>query len=282
MSELWGRKVPLFAGFIIFAIFQIPVAVAQNIETIMVCRFLQGFFGSSPPAVVGGALADFWDARERGFAMPSFAGALFAGPIMGPVIGIYLSESYLGWRWTQWITLIMCGLFGVIAFINVPETYAPVLLSRKATRLRRETGDWRLHSKHDEKEVSFRQIAFVYGLRPAKMVVQEPILLFITLYLSFVYGLVYLFFESYPISFAGYRGWSPGVASLPFISILMGVFAGCALLAFTTRTWLAPDPKKGRPQEQRLITMIIAALVMPIGLFWFAWYVMRCKTLLEV
>lgn len=56
-SELYGRKIPLFVGFFIFAIFQIPVAVAQNLETIFICRFLGGFFASSCLAIVGGLLA---------------------------------------------------------------------------------------------------------------------------------------------------------------------------------------------------------------------------------
>jgi hypothetical protein len=75
ISELYGRKIPLFTGFAIFAIFNIPVAVAQNIETIMLCRFLGGVFGSAPLAVVGGALADFWDPVNRGIAIAVFSGA---------------------------------------------------------------------------------------------------------------------------------------------------------------------------------------------------------------
>ncbi len=84
-------------------------------------------------------------------------------------------------------------------------------------------------------------------------------------------GLIYLFFEAYPISFVGYRGWSAGVGSLPFLSILVGVLAGCLLMALTTRTRLAPDPEKGRRIETRLLLMIVAGIVLPIGLFWFAW-----------
>lgn len=53
LSELYGRKVPLCVGFAVFTIFQIPVAVAQNLQTVLVFRFLQGFFGSSPVSVIG-------------------------------------------------------------------------------------------------------------------------------------------------------------------------------------------------------------------------------------
>lgn len=52
LSELYGRRNPLFVGFFIFAIFQIPVAVAQNLQTIFVCRFFGGLFASAPLAIV--------------------------------------------------------------------------------------------------------------------------------------------------------------------------------------------------------------------------------------
>lgn len=53
LSELYGRKNPLFFGMLCFAIFQIPVAVARNVQTVMLCRFFGGFFGSAPLAIVG-------------------------------------------------------------------------------------------------------------------------------------------------------------------------------------------------------------------------------------
>lgn len=86
LSELYGRKIPLFSGYAVFAIFQIPVAVAQNIETIMLCRFLLGVFGCSPLAVVGGAMADFWDPVDRAIAIAMFSAATFVGPVLGALL----------------------------------------------------------------------------------------------------------------------------------------------------------------------------------------------------
>lgn len=77
---------PLFIGYLAFAVFQIPVAVAQNVETIMLGRFLGGFAASSPLAVVGGALADIWGPVERAYAVCIFAGAAFSGPVAGPIV----------------------------------------------------------------------------------------------------------------------------------------------------------------------------------------------------
>lgn len=86
LSELFGRKKPLLFGFTVFVLFQIPVAVATDVQSVMIFRFFQGVFGSAPQSIAGGALADIWTARERGFAVPMFAGSLFMGPIFGPVV----------------------------------------------------------------------------------------------------------------------------------------------------------------------------------------------------
>ena len=83
MSEVVGRKYPLFVGYFLFAVFQIPVAVAQNLETIMICRFLGGVFASAPLGIVGGMLADFWGPVDRGVAVCVFASSVFIGPIAG-------------------------------------------------------------------------------------------------------------------------------------------------------------------------------------------------------
>lgn len=81
MSELYGRKVALFVGYTAFAVFQIPVAVGQDVRTVLVSRFFTGFFGCAPLAVVGGILADIWNPVDRGIAIALFAAATFCGPM---------------------------------------------------------------------------------------------------------------------------------------------------------------------------------------------------------
>lgn len=86
LSELYGRRLPLFSGFAIFAIFQIPVAVAQNLRTILVSRFMIGLFGCSPLACMGGAMADIWNPVDRAVAIAMFAASTFLGPVLGPIV----------------------------------------------------------------------------------------------------------------------------------------------------------------------------------------------------
>ncbi|CAI7568833.1 unnamed protein product [Penicillium bialowiezense] len=274
LSELYGRRIPLFSGYAIFAIFQIPVAVAQNLETVLVCRFLMGVFGCSPLAVVGGAMADIWNPTDRAVAVAMFSSATFLGPVMGPIIGGFITDSHLGWRWTAWITLIASAFFGLVALIVVPETYGPVLLQKRAARLRIESKNWAYHSFLDEHKPTMSDIVTKYLFRPFQMLIQEPILVAMTLYLALVYGILYLFFEAYPISFSEVRGWKNlGVAALPFLGILIGVLLGAGLIIYTTKTRFARKlAKHGRVvPEERLVPMMIASVLLPIGLFWFGW-----------
>ena len=168
-------------GYACFAVFNIPVAVARNVETIMLGRFLGGFAAAAPLAVVGGALADIWDPIERAYAVCAFAFGAFGGPTVGPIVGGFITESYLGWRWTSWITLIMAAFFGIIALFAVPETSQPKILQARAKNLRYQTGNWALHAKADEARLDSRTILTVYLLRPFVMFAQEPILLLVTL-----------------------------------------------------------------------------------------------------
>ena len=166
MSELYGRKTPLCIGFFVFTIFNIPVAVAQNLTTIMLCRFVGGLFGSAPLAIVGGALTDFWDPADRGVALCGFASATFAGPTLAPIVGGFIVQSYLGWRWTSWITLIMGAFFGLLGLVFVPESDHGTLLRRRASKRRYETKNWAIRSKAEESQTDLRAIVMNYLLRP--------------------------------------------------------------------------------------------------------------------
>jgi hypothetical protein len=103
----------------------------------------------------------------------------------------------------------------------------------------------------------------------------EPILVLVTIYISFLYGLLFLFFEAYPISFQEDRGWKPGIASLPFLGLLVGALAGVGLTVGTAlwinaRKDITAPPKPYIP-ESRLPLMIFGAIILPPGLLWFGW-----------
>lgn len=198
-SEVYGRKIPLFLGYFLFLLSQIPVARATSIRSMLIWRFVGGVGSSGSPSIVGGYLADFLRPVERGVAVAIFAATTLAGPSVGAIVGSVLLGSPLGWRWAAWLSLIMGVAFAAVAWLVVPETYVPVLLQRKARRLRLETGNWAFHAKIDESDMSVREFVVRYLTRPFVMLVQEPILVLMTLYASFTFGMMYfLFVVSHP------------------------------------------------------------------------------------
>lgn len=72
----------MFSGstLLMAVIFIIPCAVAKNIETLLVCRAIDGIAFSAPMTLVGGTLADLWKNEERGVPMAAFSAAPFIGP----------------------------------------------------------------------------------------------------------------------------------------------------------------------------------------------------------
>lgn len=82
--------------------------------------------------------------------------------------------QYLGWRWTNWVVMIG-GASGWVILSLVGETYAPVILRRRAAKRRKETGDDRYWSRYDEKK-QFLPLLRINLSRPFVMTVREPIL----------------------------------------------------------------------------------------------------------
>lgn len=81
---------------------------------------------------------------------------------VGPIIGSYIIQSHLGWRWTAWITMIMSAFFTIALYLITPETCEHVLLKRKAQRLRHERQDWCLHAESETQNIDIHQLVTKY------------------------------------------------------------------------------------------------------------------------
>ena len=186
LSELYGRRVPIIIGAFGFGVFSIGVAVAKDLQTIMLCRFFSGIFGSCPLAVVAAVFSDMFDNAHRGLAIAVFSMTVFMGPLLGPFIGGFLTISYLGWRWTEYLTAIMAFTSCILAFFFQKESYPPVILVDKASELRRRTKNWGIHAKQEEVEVDFNELLTKNISRPLRILFTEPIVLLVSIYMSFL------------------------------------------------------------------------------------------------
>lgn len=192
--------------------------------------------------------------------------------IPATVIGAALTVK-LGWRWTEYLEAIW--VFSVVALTSffLSETYGPVLLKRRAASLRKSTGNSAYWHPHENVKLDFKSIVTKHLGRPLRMLLTEPMVTCIALYASFVYALLYLTLEVFPIVFAQMRHYSLVVSTLPFLGLFVGVlFAVIINLANQPRYMRILDQNGGKPvPEARLPPMLIGGVLFAIGLFWFGW-----------
>ncbi|KAK7429962.1 Synaptic vesicle transporter SVOP [Neonectria magnoliae] len=272
LSEIYGRRVIYASTLLLAVVFIIPCAVAKNIETLLICRAIDGIAFSAPMTLVGGTLADLWRNEERGVPMAAFSAAPFIGPAIGPLVGGFLSDA-AGWRWLYWIQLIMAGVVWVLITFTVPETYTPTILARRARKLRESTGQ----SDHvTEQELDMRPLSErlrIFLIRPFQLLFGELIVFLISVYMSVLYGLLYMFFVAFPIIYQKGKGYSSGKTGLMFIPVAVGVILSALCAPFVNKHYLKMVERHNGhpPAEVRLIPMMISCWCIPIGLFIFAW-----------
>ncbi|EKM53821.1 uncharacterized protein PHACADRAFT_211461 [Phanerochaete carnosa HHB-10118-sp] len=271
LSELLGRRLLWVIPSLIYVIFIIPCAVAKNIQTLLICRFFCGIFASAPLTLAGGTISDVWDNEERGFAIALFAAAPYGGPVLGPIVGGFVGET-LGWRWIFWVQMIFAGFMAILK-CTLPETYAPVILKRRAARLRKETGDGNFATEQELFMVPLSRMLVDTLVRPFVMLATEPILLLLSLYIALIYGLLYAFFFSYPVVFGEDYGWNDGLVGLTFISVWIGLAGALIVTPQLEKNYRARMIAKGgkADPEDRLVGMMLGSVWVPISLFIFGW-----------
>jgi DHA1 family multidrug resistance protein-like MFS transporter len=214
-----------------------------------------------------------FDNRTRGMAITIFSMTVFTGPLLAPFIGGFIVMSDLGWRWTEYIVAIMGFTAFTLNFLFLQESYPPEILVAKAAELRRRTKNWGIHAKQEEIEIDFRELMEKNFSRPIRMLVTEPIVLLLSVYMAFIYGLLYLFLTAYPLVFQGVHHMNLGVGGLPFFGmitgqLLAGVFIFIRQPGYQKK--LAANNDVPVP-EWRLPEVIIGGASFAVGIFWFGW-----------
>ncbi|KAK8025571.1 MFS general substrate transporter [Apiospora arundinis] len=273
LSELKGRRLPIVIAMFGFSLFSIACATAKDLQTILICRFFAGFCGACPLAVVAAVFSDMFDNATRGVAITIFSMAVFTGPLLAPFVGGFIVESHLGWRWTMYLVSIMGFVAFVLDLFFLEETYPPVILVQKAAELRRRTKNWGIHAKQEEIEVDFKELIQKNFTRPMRLLFLEPIVTLLSIYMAFIYGLLYLFLTAYPFVFQGIHGFSAGKSGLCFFGMIVGqLIAGTNVLILQPSYQRKLAANNGVPvPEWRLPVVIAGGVAFAAGIFWFGW-----------
>ncbi|KAL3476161.1 major facilitator superfamily domain-containing protein [Aspergillus californicus] len=264
LSELHGRRIVFLSTYLAFTLFTAGCVAAPTIEGLIIMRFLAGAFGSLPLTIAGG----------RGLGMIFFSSAPLFGPAIGPVVGGFLGKP-AGWRWVQGFLAILGAVCCLAMAMSIPETFAPVLLMRRAEQLSQANGRVYVSKlEKDRPKRTFLGAIEVALVRPWVLLRYEPIVLLLTIYMAILYGTLYLFFAAFPIVYQEYQGWDQGIGGLAFLGLAAGI--GLEIIATIYVTWRSVRTSKARNNqlfnlEPRLPMSLVSWVAIPIGLLWFAW-----------
>ncbi|KAJ7690229.1 MFS general substrate transporter [Mycena rosella] len=274
-SELIGRRPIFLIAMTTYTILHLGQALAKNIETLLITRFLAGFFAVAPLVNAGGVIADIWSVETRGLATSMFSASVFLGPVMGPIVAGYIVDSGISWRWVFWVMMMFAGSCTLVMVIALPETYAPVLLLKKVRARRKAdpTGTEHLFAAHEKQDWTPRGVLHRTLFRPFQMLAGEPILVLVTLYLSLIYGVMYCLFEAFPIIFVEKRGFTIAQNGLVFIGIGIGTTFGAVLNVYFSRNYptLIKTWRGFPPPEERLWGGMVGGCAFVVGIFWLGW-----------
>ncbi|KAJ9292879.1 hypothetical protein DTO271G3_8326 [Paecilomyces variotii] len=275
LSEIYGRQPILNCANFFFTVFQIGCALSPNMASLIVFRLLAGIGGSACLTIGGGIISDLFPLQQRGKANAMFTlGPLF-GPVVGPLIGGFIAQR-AGWRWVFWVLLIACGVVSVFNIVTGRETNPSVLLRRKTRRLQKEQDRPDLRSVYELKDGTASPFFLIIQSinRPVRMLARSPILFFLALYLSFVFGLLYLLFTTITSLFINDYGWPIELCGLAYLGIGLGFILGITVVAKTSDKTVIHLTKANQgvfEPEMRLASCLYFALFIPISFFWYGW-----------
>ncbi|KAJ7642040.1 putative caffeine resistance protein [Roridomyces roridus] len=269
----FGRN-PIYIGTLfIFVILQISLVTAKNMNTVLALRFLTGFFGSPALSTGGASISDVFPMHQFPYVLGVWSLGATAGPIMGPVIGGFAAQAK-GWRWPMLELLWIASFSLIFLALLLPETNGPTVLLRRAERLRRLTGNKELRTATERQHSGTSEILYEALVRPF-ILAAEPVLMFANLYLGFVYGLFYIWFEAFPLVFNDIYHFNEGVGGLPYLGFLVSGTLGYVFYCIYHAYHIAPRymravaQGKSVPEEIKLELGLIASILVPTSVLTF-------------
>ncbi|THY74964.1 putative caffeine resistance protein 5 [Aureobasidium pullulans] len=196
------------------------------------------------------------------------------GPVLGPLVGGFAAQ-HEDWTWPIWELVWLSGFCWVVLMFCLPETSGNNLLVRRTKRLRKLTGNQNLRCVAElmREGMSTKDIAIMSLVRPFTLNLTEGIVFALNLYIALIYGLLYVWFESFVIVFIDIYGFNLGEEGLAYLGILIGAFAILPPFFLYLYKILEPqfDDKGDLKPEKRLPPACVGAFMIPICLFWFGW-----------
>lgn len=97
LSDVYGRRVIILYGILIFALASLVSCFVTSVDQLTWCRFFQALGGGCSTLLARVIVRDLYDFKSQVRVLSYLAAGLITSPILGPIIGAYLTINY-GWR----------------------------------------------------------------------------------------------------------------------------------------------------------------------------------------
>ena len=124
LSDMFGRKIPLYFGLTLFGLGSIGCALAPNIESLVVLRFIQGLGASAGMVIPRAIVRDLHTGHDAARLMSLLMLVFSVSPILAPLVGSLLIELS-GWRSVFWAVTLAAALGLTLVATKLPETRPP-------------------------------------------------------------------------------------------------------------------------------------------------------------
>jgi predicted MFS family arabinose efflux permease len=163
----------------------------------------------------------------------------------------------IGWRWIFFILAIGSTIVTVTTFIFLQETNPVIILERKASRLRKETGNDNLRSAL-ESNVTGKELILLSLKRPFKLLLISPIVLSLSVLMGINYAYLYLCFTTFPLVFQEVYRFSQGASGLAYLGLGIGALVGLGLIgSFSDQIMVKMTAKTGVHSHRTLLVRMV-------------------------
>lgn len=275
MSEMTtiGRIEMYVWTFLAFVLLQLPFGFAVNMPIFLIFRFLAGFVGSPALATGGATIADMYDPARAVYGFCIWGSFGICGPVFGPILRGFSAQAG-DWRITIWIVCWMASGVIVILFFCMPESSPSTILHKRAKRLRKATGNGQLKSQC---EIDDAHVAVATGQLEVLgsafvLTLSEPIVFVMDLFTALLYGVLFIWLESFPFVFGDIYPFSLGIQGLVFLGIFVGGVVTLPLFLLWIKYRIIPrfTEPDFRP-EMVLPPTFFGSATLPICVFFYGW-----------
>jgi MFS transporter, DHA2 family, multidrug resistance protein len=107
LSRLFGRKKFLIFSISLFTVSSLMCGMSTSLSMLIFFRILQGFGGGALQPISQAILFETFPPRQHGMAMAIFGIGVMFGPIIGPILGGWITDNW-SWRWIFYINIPIC------------------------------------------------------------------------------------------------------------------------------------------------------------------------------